>query len=69
MELQKEKDQLIIDNIQAKVYDNLYTEKLRSAHVGEKIIINPLENVFNEFPTTTRKGKKLFSNGFIKYTH
>jgi hypothetical protein len=67
MEIIKGKNELPIEVLEPKIIRNSYTEKLENSTIGEKIIVNPTENVFEAFPTTVRKRKKLFCEGFIKY--
>ena len=68
MEIVKEKNKLVHDVVHPEVIKTNYTPKLEKAPTGEKIIIDPLEDIFNH-SQTTRQAKKLFSNGFVKYPY
>lgn len=50
-------------------YSTPYSEKFEETRFVEKINVDPINNVYKKFDSTSRENQSIFYNGFIKYDY
>ncbi len=61
--------ELYCEKINFETYPNSYNQAFAERQFMEQIMLDPIENVYEKFPTTMRTNQSLFRNGFLIYRY